>query len=91
MREFRQDRIFLATVVGFLVANPILIVLALHGGGATSFAWSRVLGQLATGLVFVLSHPQALPARLAIRAGAAAARASGCRSSIGQPGELDAC
>lgn len=55
VREFRQDKIFLGTVVGFLVANPILVVLALQGGGATSFAWSRVIGQLATGLVFVLS------------------------------------
>jgi lipopolysaccharide exporter len=55
VREFRQDKVFLGTVVGFLIANPILVVLALHGGGATSFAWSRVAGQLATGLVFVLS------------------------------------
>lgn len=55
VREFRQDRIFLATVVGFVVANPILIVLALHGGGATAFAWSRVIGQVATGIVFVMS------------------------------------
>ena len=55
VREFRQDRIFLATVVGFVVANPILIVLALNGGGATAFAWSRVIGQVATGIVFVLS------------------------------------
>jgi PST family polysaccharide transporter len=53
VREFRQDRIFLATIVGFVVANPILVVLAVNGGGATAFAWSRVVGQLATGLVFV--------------------------------------
>jgi PST family polysaccharide transporter len=32
-----------------------LIILALNGGGATAFAWSRVIGQVATGLVFVLS------------------------------------
>jgi lipopolysaccharide exporter len=55
VREFRQGSIFAATVVGFLVANPLLIVLALHGGGATAFAWSRVVGQLATGLVLVLA------------------------------------
>ncbi|MFV0458005.1 MAG: lipopolysaccharide biosynthesis protein [Actinomycetales bacterium] len=55
VREFKQDRIFLGTVVGFVVANPILIVLAINGGGAQAFAWSRVIGQLATGLVFVLS------------------------------------
>ncbi len=55
VREFRQDRVFLATVVGFVVANPILVVLALQGGGATAFAWSRVIGQLAGGLVMVWS------------------------------------
>jgi lipopolysaccharide exporter len=55
VRDFRQDRIFLATVVGFVVANPILIILALNGGGATAFAWSRVIGQVATGMVFVFS------------------------------------
>ena len=55
VREFRQGSIFAATVVGFVVANPLLIVLALHGGGATAFAWSRVVGQLATGVVLVLA------------------------------------
>lgn len=55
VREFRQDRIFLATVVGFIVANPLLVVMAINGGGATAFAWSRVIGQLATGLVFYFS------------------------------------
>jgi PST family polysaccharide transporter len=52
-REFRQDRIFLATAAGFLPANALLIGLALDGGGATSFAWSRVLGQIVTGAVMV--------------------------------------
>ncbi|WP_347352503.1 lipopolysaccharide biosynthesis protein [Intrasporangium sp.] len=55
VREFRQGRIFLATIVSFLVANPILIVLALHGGGAEAFAWSRVIGQIAGGVVFWFS------------------------------------
>jgi len=54
VRDFRQDKIFLATIVGFVVANPVLVVLALNGGGAMSFAWSRVIGQLATGVVYVL-------------------------------------
>ena len=52
-REFRQDRIFLATAAGFLPANALLIGLALDGGGATSFAWSRVVGQIVTGAVMV--------------------------------------
>ncbi len=55
VREFRQDRIFFGTLVGFVVANPLLVVLALNGGGAAAFAWSRVLGQLATGIVLFLS------------------------------------
>jgi lipopolysaccharide exporter len=55
VREFRQDRIFLGIIVGFVVANPLLVVLAVEGGGATAFAWSRVAGQVATGLVYVLS------------------------------------
>lgn len=55
VREFRQDRIFLATIVGFLVGNPLLIFLAVNGGGAVAFAWSRVIGQLATGLVLYFS------------------------------------
>lgn len=53
VRELRQDRIFWATLVGFLVANPVLVLMALNGGDATSFAWSRLIGQLATGLVIV--------------------------------------
>lgn len=51
VREFRQDRVFLATVAGFVPGNALLLVLALEGGGAMSFAWSRVVGQLATGIV----------------------------------------
>lgn len=53
-REFRQDRIFLAAITGFVPANALLLMLALNGGGAMSFAWSRVVGQLVAGLVMVL-------------------------------------
>lgn len=52
-REFRQDWIFFATLVGFVPGNAVLIVFALHGGGAEAFAWSRVVGQLVTGLVAI--------------------------------------
>ena len=52
-REFRQDRILIGTLAGFVPANVLLVVLALQGHGADAFAWSRVLGQLVTGLVFV--------------------------------------
>lgn len=53
VRELKQDKIFLAAVAGFVPANALLIGLALDGGGATAFAWSRVVGQLVTGLVLV--------------------------------------
>ena len=53
VRDFRQDRILLGTLAGFVPANAVLIVLALMGQGATAFAWSRVVGQVVTGLVFV--------------------------------------
>jgi PST family polysaccharide transporter len=41
-REFRQDRILLSNVVGFVPGNLLLVVLALQGSGAMAFAWSRV-------------------------------------------------
>lgn len=53
VRDFRQDRILLAILAGFVPANVVLIVLAVMGQGAMAFAWSRVVGQLVTGLVFV--------------------------------------
>lgn len=53
VRDFRQDRVLLGTVAGFIPANGVLVVLALMGEGATAFAWSRVIGQVVTGLVFV--------------------------------------
>lgn len=52
-RDFRQRRLFAATVAGFVPANVLLVVLALGGQGAEGFAWSRVLGQVVTGLVMV--------------------------------------
>ncbi|WP_309135069.1 oligosaccharide flippase family protein [Cellulomonas sp.] len=54
-REFRQSRVFLANVVSFVPSSAVLVVLALHGDGAEAFAWSRVVGQLAAGLVVVAS------------------------------------
>lgn len=52
-RDFRQRRLFAATVAGFVPANLLLVVLAIGGQGAEAFAWSRVLGQVVTGLVMV--------------------------------------
>ncbi len=49
-REFRQDRILLSTVIGFVPGNAVLLVLALGGGGAMAFAWSRVVTVIFQGL-----------------------------------------
>ncbi|MFT4287062.1 oligosaccharide flippase family protein [Nocardioides sp.] len=51
--EFRQRRLFLAQAISFVPANAMLILLALHGDGATAFAWSRVAGQIVSGIVVV--------------------------------------
>lgn len=55
VREFRQRRLFMATAISFLPMNAVLVLLALNGDGATAFAWSRVVGQLISGLVMVAS------------------------------------
>lgn len=52
-RDFRQRRIFAATVAGFVPANALLVLLALAGHGADAFAWSRVVGQIIAGAVMV--------------------------------------
>ncbi|MGB8650528.1 MAG: lipopolysaccharide biosynthesis protein [Mycobacteriales bacterium] len=51
VRDFRQDKLLLATAVSAVPANLSLVLLALHGGGAMAFAWSRVIGQLVMGAV----------------------------------------
>ncbi|HTZ43824.1 MAG TPA: lipopolysaccharide biosynthesis protein [Jatrophihabitans sp.] len=53
-REFRQDKQFAANLLGFAASNALLLALALHGGGALSFAWSRVVGQLLIGSTMTL-------------------------------------
>lgn len=53
-REFRQDKQFAANLLGFAAANALLLYLALHGGGALSFAWSRVVGQFIIGFTMSL-------------------------------------
>jgi PST family polysaccharide transporter len=54
-RDFRQDRIFLASVLAFVPSTALLIALAAHGGGALAFAWSRVAGQLVGAVVLFVS------------------------------------
>jgi PST family polysaccharide transporter len=57
-REFRQNQQFQATLVGFVPANALLIIMAITGSGAMSFAWSRVVGQLITGAVITRLAPR---------------------------------
>ncbi|GAA1969390.1 hypothetical protein GCM10009798_32460 [Nocardioides panacihumi] len=51
--EFRQGRMFFANAAAFIPSNIALVLLAMHGDGATAFAWSRVIGQVVTGVVVV--------------------------------------
>jgi PST family polysaccharide transporter len=48
MRDFRQGRKLIADLVNFIVANGILLILALNGGGVMALAWSRAAGQAAS-------------------------------------------
>jgi PST family polysaccharide transporter len=58
VRDFKQDKLFIANVVGFVPSTVVVILLAKSGQGAMAFAWSRVAGQAFTGLVFILSVPK---------------------------------
>jgi lipopolysaccharide exporter len=58
VRDFRLDRIFVATIVGFVPSTTVLVLFALHGGGAMAYAWSMVLGTAVTGGVIVASVPR---------------------------------
>ncbi len=54
-REFRQNVIFSTSLVGTVVGAVVLIGLALVGDGAQAFAWSRVAGQLVTGILVIVA------------------------------------
>jgi lipopolysaccharide exporter len=58
IREFRQDKIFLANALSFVPSTALLIILAEAGGGATAFAWSRVVGQFVLGCVLIVAAPR---------------------------------
>ena len=58
VRDFKQDKIFLANVLSFIPSTIVLIVLAKHGSGAMAFAWSRVAGQVVSCAVILLSVPK---------------------------------
>ncbi len=58
VRDFKQDKIFLANVLGFIPSTVVLLVLAKSGDGAMAFAWSRVAGQLTSCVVILVSAPR---------------------------------
>lgn len=51
VREFRQDKIFLANAIATVPSTAVLLLLAMSGSGAMAFAWSRVVGQLVAGSI----------------------------------------
>ncbi len=55
VRDFRQDKIFLANLIGFVPATGLLIVLARSGDGAMAFAWSMVAGSIVSATVMIAS------------------------------------
>ena len=58
VRDFKQDKIFLANVISFVPSTSLLILLAISGGGAMAFAWAMVVGTAIGGCVMVASVPR---------------------------------
>jgi lipopolysaccharide exporter len=58
IRDFKQDKIFLANAIAFVPSTALLIVLAKTGSGAMAFAWSRVATQAAMACVLVAVVPR---------------------------------
>src|SRR5215471_15558118 len=67
-RDFRQDKIFLANVIGFVPSTALIIILAKSGDGAMAFAWSMVTRQLIVGCVLVAAAPRYYRPRFARQA-----------------------
>ena len=58
VRDFKQDKLFLAEVISFVPSTIVLLLLAKSGSGAMAFAWSRVVGQLVSGCILFMSVPK---------------------------------
>lgn len=52
-REFRQDQIFMSTLVSFVIGSGVLVGLGAAGWGPEAFAWSRVVTQLVAGFLLI--------------------------------------
>ena len=57
-RDFKQDKVFLANVIGFVPSTALLIILAKSGTGAMAFAWSMVVRQFVMGCVLIAAAPR---------------------------------
>jgi lipopolysaccharide exporter len=58
IRDFKQSRIFMGGLVGFIPSTAVLIILAKSGDGAMAFAWSRVVGTAIVCAVILISAPK---------------------------------
>jgi PST family polysaccharide transporter len=52
-RAFRQDVMFRANAIAFVISSAILLLLTTVMNGADAFAWSRVAGTLTVGVIMV--------------------------------------
>lgn len=57
VREFRNDRLALAELGGFLTGTPVTIAMAVLGAGPWSIVAGRVLGASAVAVIVVVSAP----------------------------------
>jgi lipopolysaccharide exporter len=57
-RDFKQDKLFLANIIGLVPSTAALLFLAKSGSGAMAFAWSRVIAQFVMGCVMVAFVPK---------------------------------
>jgi lipopolysaccharide exporter len=58
IRNFKQDKLFLAELISFVPSTVVLLLLAKSGSGAIAFAWSQVVGQFVSGCVVFASVPK---------------------------------
>ena len=57
-RDFKQDKLFLANIIGLVPSTAALLFLAKSGSGAMAFAWSRVIAQFIMGCAMVAFVPK---------------------------------
>jgi PST family polysaccharide transporter len=58
VRDFKQDKVFLANVIAFVPSTIVLIILAESRNGAMGLAWSMVVRQFVVGCVLIVAAPR---------------------------------